>query len=89
MKTARIVFIVLLFILNSSLAISQPITLVTLGDSLTAGDGDDGSGGGYPARLLTMLLALYPGSTMVNRAISGDTTQDLINKQLTARLHRL
>jgi len=84
MKTARIVFIVLLFILNSSLAISQPITLVTLGDSLTAGDGDDGSGGGYPARLLTMLLALYPGSTMVNRAISGDTTQDLINKQLTS-----
>ncbi len=84
MKTGKIVFIVLLFILNACPAISQSITLVALGDSLTAGDGDDGSGGGYPDRLLRMLMASYPGSTLANRAISGDTTQDLINKQLTS-----
>lgn len=59
---------------------SQPITLVTIGDSLTAGDGDNGNG--YPARLLAMLEPLYPGSTLSNLAISGDTTLDLINKQL-------
>lgn len=84
MKTGSIVFVVLLFILNASPSISQAITIVALGDSLTAGDGDDGSGGGYPDRLLTMLGTLYPGSSLVNRAISGDTTQDLINKQLTS-----
>ena len=70
------------FFSAASPAMSQPITLVAVGDSLTAGDGDDGSGGGWPARLLALLQADHPGSTMSNRAISGDTTQDLINKQL-------
>ncbi len=68
---------------------SQPVTLVAVGDSLTACDGDDGSGGGYPARVLTMLQAAYPSSTLSNRAISGDTTQDLINKQLDAAVSDL
>ena len=82
MKTVKILFAALLFMFIASAAFSQPITLVTVGDSLTAGDGDDGTGG-YPARLLTMLQTAHPGSTLSNRAISGDTTQDLINKQLT------
>ncbi len=83
MKTGKIVIAALFIIFIANPALSQSITLVAVGDSLTAGDGDDGSGGGYPARLLTMLQSDYPGSTLSNRAISGDTTQDLINKQLT------
>lgn len=62
---------------------SQSITLVTLGDSLTEGAGDDvGDGGGYPIRLISMLQTDYPGSTLNNLGISGDTSDDLINKQL-------
>jgi lysophospholipase L1-like esterase len=60
----------------------QAVTLVTIGDSLTAGDGDDGVGGGYPARLLTMLTPSHPGSTLQNLAVSGHTSDDLINVQL-------
>ncbi len=82
MKTSKVLTALLLAILIAAPAFSQPITLVAVGDSLTAGDGDDGSGGGYPARLLTLLLGDHPGSTLSNRAISGDTTTELINKQL-------
>lgn len=82
MKTGRIIITAIFMFFIASQALSQSVTLVTVGDSLTAGDGDDGIGGGYPARLLTMLQTDYPGSTLSNRAISGDTTQDLINKQL-------
>ncbi len=83
MKTGIIAFALLCLILIPGPVFPQSITLVTVGDSLTAGDGDDGVGGGYPARLLTLLQADHPGSTLSNRAISGDTTQDLINKQLS------
>ena len=79
MKTIMAALIVLLM---ATPALPQSVTLVTVGDSLTAGDGDDGVGGGYPARLLSMLQSVYPGSTLSNRAVSGDTSQDLINRQL-------
>jgi lysophospholipase L1-like esterase len=82
MKAGKILIILLFLMVIATPAFSRSVTLVTVGDSLTAGDGDDGTGGGYPARLLTMLQAAYPGSTLSNLAISGDTTQDLINKQL-------
>ena len=82
MKTSKVLTALLLAMFIAAPAFSQPITLVAVGDSLTAGDGDDGSGGGYPARLLTLLLGDHPGSTLYNRAISGDTTTDLIAKQL-------
>ena len=78
-----------LFLFCSFPAMSQPVTLVTIGDSLTAGDGDNNGSGGYPARLLAMLKPLYPGSTLSNFAISGDTTQDLINKQLDTAIAHL
>ncbi len=84
MKTGFVLFAALLLIFSATPVLSQSITLVTVGDSLTEGAGDDGSsGGGYPARLLSMLQAAYPGSTLFNLGISGDTTQDLINKQLS------
>jgi lysophospholipase L1-like esterase len=62
-------------------ASAEPVTLVTLGDSLTVGDGDE-AGGGYPARLLKKLSKEAPGSTLENLAQSGWTSDDLINTQL-------
>lgn len=56
-----------------------PVTLVTLGDSLTAGDGDDSAqGGGYPRRLLESVQARRSGSTAANLGQSGWTSGDLI-----------
>ncbi|GEM_PF-2179382 len=86
--TTAIALAMLLLAIASPCA-SQPVTLVAVGDSLTEGDGDDGSGGGYPARLLTMLQSTYPGSTLSNRAVSGHTAQDLINVQLAAAVSDL
>jgi len=50
-----------------------------LGDSLTAGDGDDSAeGGGYPRRLLESVQARRSGSTATNLGQSGWTSGDLI-----------
>ena len=57
-----------------------PVTLVMLGDSLTAGDGDDSAeGGGYPRRLLESVQARRSGSTATNLGRSGWTAGDLVN----------
>ncbi|HUF37901.1 MAG TPA: SGNH/GDSL hydrolase family protein [Anaerolineales bacterium] len=56
-----------------------PITLITLGDSLTEGAGDDERGIGYPGRLIEMLQAIRPGSTVFNFGISGWNSDYLIN----------
>lgn len=59
---------------------SGPLTLVTLGDSLTEGERDDSAqGGGYPRRLLEAVGAQRPGSTLLNLGRSGWTSGDLIN----------
>src|SRR5688500_14478788 len=49
-----------------------PVTVVALGDSLTAGDGDD-SGQGYAGRLTEAIGAVpgRAGSTLVNLGQSG------------------
>jgi len=68
---------------------AQPVTLVTLGDSLTAGDGDTDGKGGYPARLISRLKSDYPGSVLYQFAISGDTTADMVAKQLQPALEAI
>lgn len=70
-----------ILLLGFTSASAGPVTLVTLGDSLTAGDGDE-TGGGYPPRLLEKLSEKAPGSMLTNLAQSGWTTDDLINTQL-------
>jgi len=56
------------------------ITLYALGDSLTAGDGDDSpAGGGYPRRLINQIQSSRPGSSVTNLGQSGWTSADLIN----------
>lgn len=56
------------------------LTIATLGDSLTEGQGDD-SGQGYQGRLRTLLEPLRPGTRFVNVGHSGWTSTDLINGQ--------
>jgi len=54
------------------------VTMVALGDSLTQGDGDD-TGRGYTGRLLDIVNAVRPGSTMTNLGQSGWNSDALIN----------
>ncbi len=56
----------------------EPLTIVSLGDSLTQGDGDD-TGRGYPGRLLDLVNAVRPGSTITNLGQSGWNSDALIN----------
>jgi lysophospholipase L1-like esterase len=76
----KILFVLLLFSLQGVAA--EPLSVVALGDSLTEGDGDDGVGGGYPARLQKLLAASHGDSTVRNLGKSGWTSDDLINTQL-------
>ena len=55
-----------------------PLAMVALGDSLTQGDGDD-TGRGYTLRLLDMVSAIRPGSTITNFGQSGWNSDALIN----------
>ena len=76
----RVLIIPLILLFTAAPALGRSVTLVTLGDSLTIGDGDE-VGGGYPVRLLNRLQAVYPGSILSNLAESGRTSTDLINTQ--------
>jgi lysophospholipase L1-like esterase len=55
------------------------ITLVTLGDSLTEGEGDQLGEGGYPGRLIKLIDDIRPGSTLLNVGHSGWNSDALIN----------
>lgn len=54
-----------------------PVSVITIGDSLTQGDGDD-TGRGYPGRLLELVTLLRPDSTMTNFGQSGWSSDALI-----------
>jgi len=54
------------------------LTIATLGDSLTEGQGDD-SGIGYPGRLKALIDAVRPGTTIFKVGHSGWSSSDLIN----------
>jgi lysophospholipase L1-like esterase len=57
----------------------RPITLVTVGDSLTEGDKDNvKEGGGWPRRIRSILAAQRPGSQVINLARAGWTSTDLL-----------
>ncbi len=58
---------------------SGPVTLVALGDSLTQGDGDDAGRGGCAGRVLEMVTAVRPDSTLLNLGQSGWSSDALIN----------
>src|SRR5258707_856078 len=59
-----------------------PVKIVTLGDSQTAGYGDERVGipeaGGYPAMLILPVIKLRPGSRVTNLGQGGWTSSDLV-----------
>ncbi len=55
------------------------LRIVTLGDSVTEGTGDEPGGGGYPSRLLDAVQQLRPGSSVLNLGRYGWTSGELIN----------
>ena len=55
------------------------VTIVALGDSLTEGAEDNAELGGYPGRLIGMVQAVRPDSTMANFGHSGWSSDALIN----------
>ncbi len=55
------------------------VQIITLGDSLTEGAGDEQEKGGYPGRLLDLIDAVRPGSTVLNLGHSGWNSDALIN----------
>lgn len=57
--------------------LSGPIHLITLGDDLTRGDGDD-TGRGYAGRLLQLVSQIRPGSSITNFAQTGWTSDNLL-----------
>jgi lysophospholipase L1-like esterase len=58
---------------------SGPVTLVTLGDSLTEGAEDELEKGGYPGRLIEQLKASRPGSTLLNLGHTGWNSDALLH----------
>jgi len=58
---------------------SGALTVVTLGDSLTQGDGDESGLGGYPARLQKLIETQRPGTQTINLGKSGWASADLLN----------
>ena len=54
-----------------------PVYVITIGDDLTRGDGDE-SGRGYPGRLLELVSQIRPGSAVVNFGQTGWTSDKLV-----------
>jgi acyl-CoA thioesterase I len=71
----RALFFALAWLMVVTPAMAKPITILALGDSLTAGYGLAGSES-FPAKLQAALRKTNPDITVVNGGISGDTAAD-------------
>jgi acyl-CoA thioesterase I len=62
------------------LAESQPLTIVAIGSSSTAGAGASSPAATYPSRLAAELRARFPGReiTVLNRGVNGDETTNMM-----------
>jgi lysophospholipase L1-like esterase len=54
-----------------------PISMIAIGDSLTQGDGDE-TGRGYPGRIIELVNAIRPNSSITNFGQSGWSSDALI-----------
>jgi lysophospholipase L1-like esterase len=79
-----LVWLMSVWLIAGCAASHLPLTIVTLGDSLTYGDQDtaprsDGpEGGGWPLRLLSPLRQVRPQTRLVNLALPGWTSGDVL-----------
>lgn len=62
------------------LAHNEPVTIVAIGSSSTAGAGATSPSESYPSRLAVELSRLYPGRTItvLNRGANGEEAQDML-----------
>jgi acyl-CoA thioesterase I len=62
------------------LAAGQPITIVAIGSSSTAGAGATSPAMNYPSRLAVELKTLFPRASInvVNRGVGGETAKDML-----------
>ena len=63
-----------------TLASGEPLTIVAIGSSSTAGAGASSPAATYPSRLATELRERFPGHaiTVLNRGINGEETDDMM-----------
>jgi lysophospholipase L1-like esterase len=62
------------------IAAREPVTIVAIGSSSTAGAGATSPAGSYPSRLAVELQRLYPGRsiTVLNRGANGEEVNDML-----------
>ena len=71
----RILLVIATLLLSIQVAFAKPITLLVLGDSLTAGLGLEANEA-FPVKLEVALKSRYPELKIINGGISGDTAAD-------------
>ena len=71
----RILSLAAILLFSAQLAFAKPVTLLVLGDSLTAGLGLEPQDA-FPAKLEAALRPRHPDLTIVNAGVSGDTAAD-------------
>ena len=71
----RILSLAAILLFSVQAALAKPVTLLVLGDSLTAGLGLELKDA-FPAKLEAALKPRYPDVTIVNAGVSGDTAAD-------------
>jgi hypothetical protein len=64
----------------------EPITIVAIGSSSTAGSGASSSAASYPSRLAIELTQRFPGHpiTVLNRGVGGEEIGDMLKRFDTA-----
>jgi len=62
------------------IAVGEPLRVVAVGSSSTAGSGASSPAATYPSRLAVELEELFPSIavTMVNRGVGGETAKDMV-----------
>jgi len=67
------------------LAAGEPVTIVAIGSSSTAGAGASSPATSYPSRLADELKQRFPGHdiTVLNRGVNGDETQQMLARFAT------
>ena len=72
--------------LTQKLAAGEPITIVAIGSSSTAGAGASSPAANYPSRLQAELRQRFPGQsiTVFNRGVNGEEIADMLKRFDTA-----
>ena len=67
------------------LASGEPLTIVAIGSSSTAGAGASSPAANYPSRLAVELKQRFPGHdiTVLNRGVNGEETEDMMARFAT------